>query len=278
LNYLDYRRLTDVFVATRSTKDLMDHVIAEGKRVYRDTRREHTWLIYHDHLVIWWEKESQEYLKSLPCPIEGNPSRTWYDRQIKISGDENNSQVAKRYKNCLPGDSPELMPLDNHLFADLQEGAGKNVALSYHIKDGDADSALKYSFATPRKVYNSLQRTIKAGCPSSHRIVEDIKRVFCNTLQRIINANGTYIEDYSSKRARHGVRAEAAFRAKKRETLPVDNAMMDLFNGMVQRMKDGGGVSFAIDVKQEDEETLATTLERSDGDRDDEDEAEDEGE
>ena len=258
----------------------MNHVIAEGNRVYSNTRREHTWLIYHDHLKIWWEKESQEYLKSLPCPIEGNPSRTWYDRQIRISGNENNSQVAKRYKNCLPGDSPELMPLDNHLFADLQEGAGKNVALSYHIKDGDTDAALKYSFATPRKVYESLQRTIKAGCPSSNRIVEDINRVFCNTLQRIIDANGTYIEDYSTKSVRHGVRAEAAFRAKKRETLPVDNAVMELFNGMVQRMKDGGGVSFAIDVKQEDEETLATTLERrdneeGDGDRD-EDEAEDE--
>ena len=129
----------------------MDHIIQEGTRIYKGTRREHTWLIYHDHLKIWWEKESQEYLKSLSCPIEGNPSRTWYDRQIKICGETNNSKVAKAYQNCLPGDSPELMPLDCHLFADVQEGAAKNVALTYHIHDGHADAALKYSLPPPTK-------------------------------------------------------------------------------------------------------------------------------
>jgi hypothetical protein len=96
------------------------------------------WLIYHDHLKIWWEKESQDYLKSLPCPIKGNPDRTWYDRQIKICGETDNAKVHTRYKNCLPGDSPELMPLDNHLFANLQVGASKNVALTYHIKEKKA--------------------------------------------------------------------------------------------------------------------------------------------
>jgi hypothetical protein len=145
-----------VIVVKRSIKDLTDHVIAEGNRVYKEMTREHTLLIYHDHLKIWWEKESQEYLKTLPCPIQGSPSRTWQDRQIKISGDKNNGKVAKRYSNYSPGDSPELMPLDNHLFANLQEGAGKNVALTYHIRDEDPNATLKYSFATPRKVFTSL--------------------------------------------------------------------------------------------------------------------------
>ena len=248
----------------------MDHIISEGNRVYKDTGRENTWMIYHDHLKIWWEKESQEYLKSLKCPIEGAPSRTWYDRQIKICG-ENNEKVVKRYRNGLPGDSPELMPLDNHLFGDLQEGAAKNVALTYHLKDGDPDFHLKYSFATPRKVYTSLQRTIKAGCPSANRIAEDIHRIFTDTLGRILDAEGTYIEDDSAKSVRHGVRAEAAA-AKKRETIPVDTAMMNLFNGMVKKMKDGGGVTFDIAVKEEDEELFATTLERRDTEECDDDE------
>jgi hypothetical protein len=69
----------------------------------------------------------------------------------------NNSKVAKGYQNCLPGDSPELMPLDNHLFTDLQEGVAKNVALTYHIHDDHADAAIKYSFAAPCKVYDALQ-------------------------------------------------------------------------------------------------------------------------
>jgi hypothetical protein len=134
----------------------MDHVISEGSRIWAGTERENTWMIYHDHLTIWWEKDSQAYLKTLPCPIPGNPNRTWYDRQIKICG-ENNDKVAKRYKGCLPGDSPELMPLDCHLFSDMQEGAAKNVALTYHLKEGDEDFPCKYSFATPIKVYEALQ-------------------------------------------------------------------------------------------------------------------------
>jgi hypothetical protein len=165
----------------------------------------------------------------------------FYDRQIKICG-ENNDKVAKRYRNCLPGDSPELMPFNNHVFADLQEGAAKNIALIYHIRDGDPDAPLKYSFATPRKVDSSIQRTIKAGCPSASRIAEDINRIHTETLRRIIDAKETCIEDYSSKSTRHGVRAEAAAAAKKRETLPVDTAMMNVFHGMVKKMKDSGGV------------------------------------
>jgi len=254
----------------------MNHVISEGKRVYKNTTREHTWLIYHDHLKIWWEKESQHYLKTLPCPIEGNPNRTWQGRQIKISGDENNGKVVKRYRDCLPGDSPELMPLDNHLFGDLQEGAAKNVALTHYIKEGDPNASLKYSFATPRKVYSSLQRTIRASCPSRTRINEDINRVFHETLQRILDAKGTYIEDNSRKSVRHGVREEARLAAKKRETLPVDNAMLDLFTEMIKKMKDGGGVTFDFDYPNVNEEAFANTLQTRDNEEGDEDECEDE--
>ena len=69
---------------------------------------------------------------------------------------------------------------------------------------------------------------------------------------------------------RHGVRAEAAAAAKKRETLPVDTAMMNVFNGMVKKMRDGGGVSFDFDLTQGDnEEVLPTTLERRDNEDED---------
>lgn len=251
----------------------MDHVIAEGNRIWAGTQREDTWMIYHDHLKIWWEQDSQNYLKSLPCSTQGNPNRTWYDRQIKICG-KNNSKVATRYKNCLPGDSPELMPLDCHLFADLQEGASKNVALTYHIKPNDEDAGLKYSFATPGKVYESLQRTIAAGCPSTKRIAEDIKRIFSETLGRIVEAQGCYIEDSSKTIVRRGVRAEAAAEHK-RETIPVDASVMNGFNNMLEKMKNGAGVSFLIDLTDENKvmemsnDTLTTIPVTDDEDDDD---------
>jgi hypothetical protein len=248
----------------------MDHVILEGKRIWAGTDREETWMIYHDHLKIWWEKDSQDYLRSLPCPIPGNPNRTWYDRQIKICG-ENNAKVSKRYTSCLPGDSPELMPLDCHLFADLQEGAAKNVALTYHINEGHEDTAKKYSFATPAKVYDALQRTITAGCPSPLRIAQDIKRIFEETLGRIVEAQGCYIEDSSGRIARSGVRAEAAAECK-RETLPVDASALTSFHKMVEKMTSGGGVSFVFDNKNDVakvcHDTL-TTIAVSDDDDDD---------
>jgi hypothetical protein len=155
----------------KSIEHLMDH-ISEGTRIFSGTKRKDTWMIYHDHLKIWWEKQSQDYLKSLPCPIEGWEDRTWHDRQIFICGKTNNALVLKSYNNCLPGDSPELMPLDCHLFADLQEGAAKNVALTYHISKDDEEFTDKYSFATPHQVFSALQRTIQSGCPSSQRISE----------------------------------------------------------------------------------------------------------
>jgi hypothetical protein len=55
----------------KSIEHLMDHIISEGTRIFSGTKRADTWMIYHDHLKIWWEKQSQNYLKSLPCPIEG---------------------------------------------------------------------------------------------------------------------------------------------------------------------------------------------------------------
>jgi hypothetical protein len=68
-------------------------------------------------------------LKSRKCPHPNHPERTYYDCIIKIVGKDNN-KVHKRYQNRLPGDSPELMPLNNHLFADIKEALGNNIGKS----------------------------------------------------------------------------------------------------------------------------------------------------
>jgi hypothetical protein len=170
------------------------------------------------------------------------------------------------------------MPLDSHLFNDAQEGAAKNVALTYHIKEGDEDFALKYSFATPTKVYDALQRTIAAGCPSPNRISQDIKRIWEETLQRIVEAKGCYIEDSSKQIERSGVRAEAAAQYK-RETIPVDASALATFHKMVDNMKSGGGVSFVFEkkdvaVEEMSNDTLTTVFVTDDDNNSEEDEEE----
>jgi hypothetical protein len=91
------------------------------------------------------------------------------------------------------------MPLDCHLFADLQEGAAKNVALTYHISKDNEEFADKYSFATPHQVFSTLQRTIQSECPSEKRIEEDMFRIFDKTVDHINDEEDTYIEDTSKK-------------------------------------------------------------------------------
>ena len=177
-------------------------------------------------------------MKGKTCTTEWHPARTWFDHVIKIVGKENNSKVHKRYQNRLPGDSPELMPLDNHLFADIREALGKNIALSYWLKD---DDPLKYSEATPMKIYDSICRTIKSGSPSEERIIEDVYRIKEETLRRITEAKGTYIEDSSNKKSRNGVRLAAAREEQKtkKNAIKTDPAVEKKFAELFRDLQKG---------------------------------------
>ena len=73
------------------------------------------------------------------------------------------------------------------------------------------------------------------------------------TLGCIVEAQGCYIEDALKKIVRHGVRAEVAAEYK-HETILVDVAAMVSFNNMVEKMKNGGGVSFIFDLTNVDED------------------------
>ena len=219
----------------RSVHRMIDHLIDEGNRIFANTNRAETWMLYHDNLSIFWEKETVEYLKSKNCPLPNHPERTYFDRIIKIVG-ENNNKVHKRYQNRLPGDSPELMPLDNHLFADIREALGGNIGMTYWMDD---DNPLKYSAATPDKIYRSICRTIESGAPTDERIIQDIDRIKDGTLKRIIDAKGTYIEDSSSNRkSRHGVRL-AREQEEKKKAIKTDPAVEKAMEDMFQRLREG---------------------------------------
>ena len=181
--------------------------------------------------------------------------------------------VTAHYKNTLPGDSPELMPLDCHLFSDVNEGTARNVAFSFFLADDDPD---KYSLATPAKVFDAIERTIASGCPSTARIEADIKRIHESTLDRIIDAKGGYIEDS----ARHGVRKEAQKAQKEQEEEDaaaavdeddknrVDNTVKARFDALVDGMLAGGGVLFAkpqlaevVSVDEDEEDDVEDHIE-----------------
>lgn len=202
-------------------------------------------MIYHDHLNIWWDKATQAYLKTLKCPIEGWEDRTWYDRQLRIMGETNNSKVVKRYQNKVVGDTPEGQVLDCHLFAQIKEVAGMNVVMTCHLNDKDD---AKYSFATPEDTFLALENTIKDGewdevTEKDWLRIWDVDRDDM-TWKRIIEADGTYIED-SGKRIRSGVRRqlECAARADAREKvkLKASKKAEAKFLEMHKKLAQGGG-------------------------------------
>jgi hypothetical protein len=215
--------------------DMILHLIEQGELLWGDTdRKDVLWMISHDALAVMWEATTLDWLKTLKCPIIGWEERTWYDRIIKIGG-KWNDEVDKSYQNKLPGDSPELMPNDNHLNADVKEGACRNVALTYFLDDDDPD---KYSFRTPTHAENAIYRTMKSGCPSAARVIEDCNNCVAN-LKRVVAADRCYISDNQ----RVGVRDEGRRESKERNImLKSDPTAIKRFEDMFTKMKTGRGL------------------------------------
>lgn len=184
--------------------DMADHVVAEGERMFNNTRHKDNWLCCHDHLKIFWERQTVDCLKSLKCPIGWNPERTWCDRFIHLHG-HCNIGLPTTFMNTLPGDLPEMVPLDCHLFADLIEANSYNTAFSHLLPEGHP---AKCSSSTPNRMRNSLLKTIAAGVPTPARIKEDICRIANTTIQRIIDADGCCVE-HAGKKGRKGNRGDA---------------------------------------------------------------------
>ena len=140
--------------------------------------------------------------------------------------------------------------MHNHLFSDIQEGAARNVALTYFLPD---DDPMKYSFRTPNNAERAIDRTIKAGCPSSQRILEDCNSCLRN-FERIIKAKGCYISDSG----RSGVRDEARRESKEENImLKSDPAAVERFQEMFSSMRDGNGLPEALLSRIEQKESMS---------------------
>ena len=97
---------------------------------FADTKRKDTWMIYqHCHLEIFWEKETIDYRTWRRWSVQsnGDPERTWYDVQRQLS--------KSLQAQATGGLSPELMLLDNHLFADIVEANSYNITFSYLLPE-----------------------------------------------------------------------------------------------------------------------------------------------
>ena len=149
-------------------------------------------MIYHDLLSTMWEKGAKSHMKDIGM----------WDRLIKISG-PNNALVHSRYKDSLPGDSPEnARATDSHMFADLMVLIYKHVALTGDYVKGDIQ---KFSLATPILCYSAMIRIWKI-LPSS-RIIQDIYG-WPAVLAKMVEAKGCIIRGEFLRTGRRARKAD----------------------------------------------------------------------
>jgi hypothetical protein len=152
--------------------DISDHLIAEGNKAFKGSTAEGSWFLYHDALSSWNEKKHLSRLKHLG----------FENRLICCVGD---TMKGTRYEGKLPGDSPELMPLDNSLFNDLHQQTAQNVSATYRLQFSDPK---KFSYQTPLSAWSAVTRTWTQH-PSDQRIIADIDR-FPQMVDQILENDG----------------------------------------------------------------------------------------
>ena len=120
-------------------KELVIHIVDESKAMFKGTDHENNWFFYHDALsmmtsadtIVWMRREG--YLKHWILPQHGLLDGT-------------------RYENKLPGDSPELMPMDSTLNKDIDDCGKRHVAVTCHLEwNKDYKDQRKFSLATPKE-------------------------------------------------------------------------------------------------------------------------------
>jgi hypothetical protein len=171
--------------------DIMNHVVLESIKMYEGTNELNTFVIFHDGLKQWWEKEAQEHMASLG----------FRNRQLRCLGNTNSGTI---YEGKLVGNSPEICRgLDSHGFADLEASVLHHTALTavYAIDDQRA-----FRMGTPAQVWSTLSRCWQIA-PSSERIVQDISKLKF-VLQKIIEANGCVVRDEALRSGVRYVRAD----------------------------------------------------------------------
>jgi hypothetical protein len=112
-------------------------------------------------------------------------------------------QAGTRYHNSIPGDSPELMPLDETLNMDIHSSDRYDEAITAHLAKSDPN---KFTFSTPKEVSNAylpLVDDVTGNVPSSHRIVQDCDK-WEGTLEKIRKAEGKIVEGFGRNGHRRG--------------------------------------------------------------------------
>jgi hypothetical protein len=153
--------------------DIMDHVIKESDKLYAGTQYATTYMIFHDALPQWFEKEAQEYMSE----------RGFKTRQVR---NLNTANCETRYNDTLVGNSPYCSRgTDSHGFAHLVGSVKFHCALSSVYPVGDLR---RFQMGTPKDVWSTMLKCWTVA-PTSEQIIDDIL-AFPDVIEVIIENQG----------------------------------------------------------------------------------------
>jgi hypothetical protein len=161
---------------------MIDHIDNETKRVTKETKNEGQGVWYHAVLSLMTCNKSIQYMKAKY--IFKNWLLPW-----------GHLQEGTRYHESIPGDSPELMSLDETLNTDIHESAPYHVTITSHLPN---DDPRKYSFSIPKEIFRAYLRLVdplNGGAPSSTRIVQDCEK-WIRSLGKIRKAGGKMVQGF----------------------------------------------------------------------------------
>jgi len=174
-----------------SIKELIDHMVSESNKLYKATKYENTFFIFHDALSTYFEFAAQQYINSIG----------FHNRIVRCYGDTNKDAGIKRYQHKLVGDTPEFCPLDAHLFSDYKRSVAMHCSLTsvYPITDKQ-----RFHFGTPKQVWSTLTRVWEVS-PTPDRVKEDIMAMR-GRIAKIIEHRGALCPDEEFRGLRNGRR------------------------------------------------------------------------
>ena len=150
-----------------------------------------------------------------------------FDRWIKPElGISDNIKTGSGYSYAWapPGNSPELMPLDNSLNRDVHTSVMAHVMYSLLLPEQDER---KFTLKTPAKARDAYMRVfdpIDGVSPPSNRIDQDVTKSI-DALVKIAEAKGAYVEGLATQHRGHryeAVEKKKAGGKRTRVEFPID--------------------------------------------------------
>jgi len=124
---------------TDHRKSEFPYIYTESERMFKGTDFEDSWYFYHDALSVMTSASTIEWMKEM-----GYYER-WFLPKLNILH-------GTIYHSSIPGDSPELMPLDNSLNNDYDQSALRHVAVTLDCQWNKLVKDMrKFSLCTPEE-------------------------------------------------------------------------------------------------------------------------------